>query len=139
LVPQVFFLLVGGIWADRLPRHHVMVVSDLVAGAAQAAIAALVLSGVAEIWHLVVLQVIRGIATSFFFPASQGIVPETVSARLLQQANALLRLTRNGTQIGGTAAGGILVAAIGSGWALARDRASPTLLYSGRPAATRIG
>jgi MFS family permease len=116
-----------------------MVVSDLVAGAAQAAIAALVLSGVAEIWHLVVLQVIRGIATSFFFPASQGIVPETVSARLLQQANALLRLTRNGTQIGGTAAGGILVAAIGSGWALARDRASPTLLYSGRPAATRIG
>jgi MFS family permease len=123
-VPQVFFLLVGGIWADRLPRHHVMVVSDLVAGAAQAAIAALVLAGVAEIWHLVVLQVVRGVATSFFFPASQGIVPETVSARLLQQANALLRLTRNGTQIGGTAAGGILVAAVGSGWALAFDAAT---------------
>ena len=55
-VPQVLFLLVGGIWADRLPRHHVMVASDLVAGGAQAAIAALVLSGVAEIWHLVLLR-----------------------------------------------------------------------------------
>ena len=123
-VPQIFFILVGGIWADRLPRHYVMVVSDLVAGGAQAAIAALVLTGVAEIWHLVVLQVIRGVATSFFYPAAQGIVPQTVSTRLLQEANALLRLTRNGTQIGGVAAGGILVAVIGSGWALAFDAAT---------------
>jgi MFS family permease len=123
-VPQIFFILVGGIWADRLPRHHVMVVSDLLAGGAQAAIAALVLTGVAEIWHLVALQVVRGVATSFFFPAAQGIVPQTVSARLLQEANALLRLTRNGTQIGGVAAGGILVAVIGSGWALAFDAAT---------------
>jgi MFS family permease len=123
-VPQIFFILVGGIWADRLPRHHVMVVSDLLAGGAQAAIAALVLTGVAEIWHLVVLQVIRGVATSFFYPAAQGIVPQTVSTRLLQEANALLRLTRNGTQIGGVAAGGILVALIGSGWALAFDAAT---------------
>jgi MFS family permease len=123
-VPQIFFILVGGIWADRLPRHHVMVVSDLLAGGAQAAIAALVLTGVAEIWHLVALQVVRGVATSFFFPAAQGIVPQTVSARLLQEANALLRLTRNGTQIGGVAAGGILVALIGSGWALAFDAAT---------------
>jgi len=122
--PQIFFILVGGIWADRLPRHHVMVVSDLLAGVAQAAIAALVLTGVAEIWHLVALQVIRGVATSFFFPAAQGIVPQTVSARLLQEANALLRLTRNGTQIGGVAAGGVLVAVIGSGWALAFDAAT---------------
>jgi MFS family permease len=120
-VPQIFFILVGGIWADRLPRHHVMVVSDLVAGAAQAGIAVVVLTGVAEIWHLIALQVVRGIASSFFFPASQGIVPQTVSARLLQEANALLRLTRNGTQISGTAAGGILVAAVGPGWALAFD------------------
>jgi MFS family permease len=123
-VPQVVFILVGGIWADRLPRHHVMVASDALAGAAQAAIAALVLTGSAEIWHLVALQIVRGAASSFFFPAAQGIVPQTVSARLLQEANALLRLTRNATQIGGTAAGGILVAAIGSGWALAFDAAT---------------
>ena len=123
-VPQVVFILVGGIVGDRLPRHHVMVVSDVVGGAAQATIAVLVLTGTAEIWHLVVLQVVRGAATSFFFPASAGIVPQTVSAPMLQQANALLRLTRNGTSIGGAAAGGILVAAIGSGWALAFDAAT---------------
>jgi len=123
-VPQILFVLVGGIWADRLPRHHVMVVSDAVAGAAQAAIAALVLTGTAEIWHLIVLHAVRGAATSFFFPAAQGIVPQTVSARFLQEANALLRLSRNAAGIVGAAAGGIAVAAIGSGWALAFDAAT---------------
>jgi MFS family permease len=123
-LPQVVFILVGGIWADRLPRHHVMVVSDSIAGAAQAAIAVLVLTGAAEIWQLVALQLVRGTATAFFFPAAQGIVPQTVSARLLQEANALLRLSRNGTQILGAAAGGILVATIGSGWSLAFDAAT---------------
>ena len=39
-VPMVVFLLVGGIWADRLPRHHVMVASNLLSGLSQAAIAA---------------------------------------------------------------------------------------------------
>ncbi|MBA2294779.1 MAG: MFS transporter [Actinobacteria bacterium] len=123
-VPQVVFILVGGIWADRLPRHHVMVVSDLIAGSAQAAIAMLVLTGVAEIWQLVALQVVRGVASSFFFPAAQGIVPQVVSAERLQEANALLGLTRSSTAVLGTAAGGILVAAIGSGWALAFDAAT---------------
>ena len=112
-LPQVIFILVGGIWADRLPRHRVMVVSDALAGAARGDRGARSHRLLAEIWRLVVLQVVRGTADAFFFPAAQGIVPQTVSARLLQEANALLRLSRNGTQIFGAAAGGILVATIG--------------------------
>ena len=50
-----------------------------------------------------------------------GVVPDAVSAARLHQANALLSLSRNGTQIGGAAVGGILVAAVGAGWALAFD------------------
>lgn len=80
-----------------------MVGSDLVAGAAQAAIAILVLSGTAQIWHLVVLQVVRGMASSFFLPAAAGIVPQVVVASRLQEANALLGLTRSSTQVLGTA------------------------------------
>src|SRR4030088_2269539 len=38
-LPQVVFLLVGGIWADRLPRHLVMVTSNVVSGLSQGAIA----------------------------------------------------------------------------------------------------
>jgi MFS family permease len=123
-IPQIVFILVGGIWADRLPRHHVMVASDTVSGATQAVAAVLLLTGSAEIWHLVVVQVVRGAASSFFFPAAQGIVPQVVSGTRLQEANALLRLSRNGTQIGGVAIGGLLVAAIGPGWAIGFDAAT---------------
>ncbi|MDF2751007.1 MAG: transporter [Gaiellaceae bacterium] len=120
-LPQLLFLLVGGIWADRLPRHRVMVASDLVSGASQAAVAALLITGNAEIWHLVAFGIVNGTSTAFFFPASQGIVPQTVPPGLLQQANALLRLVLNGSFIGGAALGGLLVAAFGSGTAIAID------------------
>jgi MFS family permease len=121
MVPQLVFMLVGGVWADRLPRNLVMVASDVLTGGAQAATAALLLTGNAEIWHLVALQAIGGTAFAFFFPASTGLVPQTVEPALLQQANAVLRMSFNAASIGGAALGGILVAAVGSGWALAID------------------
>ena len=124
MVPQVVFLLVGGVWADRLPRHLVMVVSDLVTGGAQVASAALLLTGSAEVWHLIALQAAGGTAFAFFFPASTGLVPQTVSAPRLQQANAVLRIALNSSTIGGAALGGVLVAAVGPGWALALDGAT---------------
>ena len=120
-LPQIVFVLIGGVFADRLPRHFVLVGSNVLSGAAQAFAAVLLLTGSAELWHLAALQVVRGVASSFFYPASAGIVPQTVSAPLLQQANALLRLTTNAAFVLGTAAGGIVVATVGSGWAIAFD------------------
>jgi len=48
----IAFLLVGGVWADRLPRHLVMVASNLVSGASQAVLAALLLAGRARLWEV---------------------------------------------------------------------------------------
>jgi MFS family permease len=123
-IPQIVFILVGGVWADRLPRNLVMIAANVVSGAAQAAVAVLLLAGVAQLWELVVLQVVRGIAISFFFPASQGITPHVVEAEQLQQANALLRLSQTATSVFGAAVGGVVVAVIGSGWAIAFDAAT---------------
>jgi predicted MFS family arabinose efflux permease len=126
-VPQIFFLLIGGVWSDRLPRHIVMAASDLVGAAAQAAVAALLIVGAAEVWHIAVLAAVRGIAAAFFVPASTGVVPQVVGPNQLQQANALLAISRNGTAVGGAALAGILVAALGPGWALAADAATYAL------------
>jgi predicted MFS family arabinose efflux permease len=123
-VPQVVFILIGGIWADRLPRNVVMVATDLVMAAVQGMVALLLLTDAAEIWHLVALQLVRGVANSFFFPAASGIVPSVVSPSRLQQANALLRMTHSGGQIFGAASAGVVVAVVGSGSALAVDAAS---------------
>ena len=124
ILPQVFFLLVGGVIADRMPRHLVMVASNLVAGLAQAVTAYLLISGHAEIWQLAVIALLRAVSASFFYPASQGIVPQTVPTDDLQSANALLRLALNATNIGGAALGGVLVAVAGPGWAIAFDALS---------------
>jgi MFS family permease len=122
--PQIVFILVGGVWADRLPRNVVMVATDVVSGVAQSAIACLLLLNRAQVWQLIALQVVRGVATSFFFPASSSVVPHTVAASQLQQANALLRLSQNTTNIIGAVVAGALVATIGSGWAIAFDAAT---------------
>jgi MFS family permease len=121
IVPQIVFLLLGGVWADRLPRHLVMVGSNVLSALAQGTVALLLLTDVAELWHLVLLQLVAGASSAFFFPASAGVVPQTVPRTLLQPANALLRLSLNSMQIAGAAAGGVLVATAGSGWALAFD------------------
>jgi len=124
MLAHLVFLLAGGVWADRLPRNLVMVTSDLLSGASQLAAAALLLTGTAQAWHLIVLGAVRGGASAFFMPASTGLVPRVVSPGRLQQANALLSLSRNSTRIAGVALAGILVATIGPGWALALDGAT---------------
>jgi MFS family permease len=118
---NVALFLVAGVWADRLPRQRVMLVSDLGRGLATAGIAVLLLTGRAEIWHLVVLAGVYGAAEAFFGPASQGLVPQTVTPARLQQANALMSLSRNVTGIAGPAAAGVVIALSSPGWAIAVD------------------
>jgi MFS family permease len=67
---------------------------------------------------------VNGASSAFFFPASSGIVPQTVPPEMQQEANAALRLGLNATNIIGAALGGLLVAATGPGWAIAIDAAS---------------
>jgi MFS family permease len=120
-VPRVLLILVGGVWADRLPRNLLMVATDLLRFASQATAAFLLISGNAEIWHLIVLNLLHGVGASFFIPAATGLVPEIVSRGRLQQANGLLSTTGSAFEVLGPVLAGIFVATIGPGWALAID------------------
>jgi MFS family permease len=122
--PLVIFLLVGGVFADRLPRRGVMLTADVARMAIQAATAALLLSGAAHIWELIVLQALAGTGTAFFNPASTGLTPMTVSAERLQEANALRGMSMGLAQLVGPALAGILIVTVGPGYALAIDAAS---------------
>jgi MFS family permease len=121
---QVSTLLIGGVVADRLPRRVVMVASDTANCCIRAAMGALLLSGHARIWEIFVLQAAGGAATAFYSPASTGLVPETVPQRLLQQANGVMSISRYLAFPIGAAAGGAIVATVGSGWALLLDGAT---------------
>jgi MFS family permease len=123
-LPQVVFLLFGGVIADRLPRHLVLVVTNVVSGISQAAVAVLLLTGTATIGWLVALVAVNGASTAFTFPASAGLLPQTVPTAELQPANVLFRMASTAAMISGASAGGVLVAAVGSGPAVAVDAAS---------------
>ena len=120
-IPLVVFILVGGVWADRLPRQRLMITSDLVHFMSQSLMAALLVTGSANIWQLVVLQAVHGAATAFYRPASSGLIPQTVSRSRLQQANALLFVSLSVGTIVGPALAGVLVAVSTPGWAIAFD------------------
>ena len=90
LVPMVVFMLAGGVWADRIPRQVLMIVSSLVSLVSEAALGVLLVTGSVRLWEIVVLQAVRGTASAFFRPAATGIVPQIVSPQRLQQANALM-------------------------------------------------
>src|SRR2546426_1933128 len=121
---QISTLLIGGVVADRLPRRLVMLSSDSANFVIRAGIGALLVSGHARIWEIFALQAFGGAATAFYSPASTGLVPETVRPALLQQANAFMSISRYLAFPVGAAAGGAIVATVGSGYALLVDRAT---------------
>ena len=123
-VADAAIVLAAGVWADRLPRHLVLIAVATVQGVVQAITGALVLTGSATIAMLVGLQAVYGLAEGFYLPASTGLIPATISPPRLQQANALLGLSRNATRIVGPAIGGAIVAAGTPGSALLIDAAS---------------
>lgn len=134
---QILFVLLGGALADRLPRGRVLVLGNLAAGCVQAGVAALVLSGAARIGELAGLAFLGGTASAFIGPAAQGAVSRIVPPELLRDANVLLRTAFNTFKVAGPALGGIVVAALGAGWAIAWDSVTflaAALIMTGLPA-----
>jgi MFS family permease len=118
------FIIAGGVWADRLPRRAVMIGADLVRFSTQATTAAMLFAHELHVWEFAVLQATMGAAGGFFGPASTALVPRTVSAGRLQQANALLSLSQSASNVFGPAASGAIVATAGPAWVFVIDAGS---------------
>jgi MFS family permease len=123
-LPLVALLLVGGVWADRLPRHRVMIATDLARFAVHAVLAVLIFAGTVRIWELVVLEALFGSAEAFFRPAASGLMPQTVPEDEIQQAKAATSMFDNIAEFLGPALGTALVLGVGAGPAFALDAAS---------------
>src|SRR5690349_5020208 len=122
-VPMVALLLFGGVWADRLPRHRIMIVTDLVRALLHALLAALILTGGASVGQMVVIEALFGAARAFFQPAYTGLMPQTIGEEHKQDAWALSATTANLAILVGPALGTALVLGLGAGDAFAFDAA----------------
>jgi MFS family permease len=123
-IPVIALSLFGGALGDRFSRRNVMLVADLMRMFAQAATAALLLSGTARIWMIVVLQLIAGMGSALFNPASVGLVASLAGKERVQEANSLLSMSRSITSILALSTAGALVATVGPGWAILIDAAT---------------
>jgi predicted MFS family arabinose efflux permease len=121
---QVLTLAFGGVVGDRLPRRAVMIASDTSSFAVRTTMGLLLVSGHAQIWQLIALQALGGASVAFYSPASYGLVREVVRPELLQEANSYLAIARYAAFPLGAAAGGTIVATVGSGSALLFDAAT---------------
>jgi MFS family permease len=90
-------------------------------------LALLLFTGTAEIWHIFIAAALHGSASAFFTPASTGLMPQLVSPGRLQQANALMAVSRGAAFIIGPAVSGILIALSGPGLVFAIDAVSYVL------------
>ena len=113
-LPMVLFLLVGGVISDRFERRRVMMFSDVVRAVALVGLGLLSVSGVLELWHMIVLVVLYGTGEAFFNPAFGAIVPELVPPELLVEANSVDQFVRPvAHRLIGPALGGLIVHRMG--------------------------
>jgi MFS transporter, DHA1 family, staphyloferrin A biosynthesis exporter len=113
LAPIFVFTLVGGVIADRAERRRLLFITQAVAMLLALMLATLTVTGLVQIWMVIVIAVGRGIVLSFNQPARQSLISELVPREDLKNAIALNSATLNLTRVLGPTIGGILIATVG--------------------------
>ena len=116
-VPSLFLSLVGGVLADRIERRTLMLATQTVQMVLAFALAALTLTGVVRVEHVMVIAFLSGLVNAINTPVRQGIISDLVPRSDLQNAVAVNSAQFQTSQLLGPAIAGIVVATAGPGWA----------------------
>ncbi len=123
-LPMLMFGLWGGLIADRYPKRRLLLTTQATMGLLAAMLTALTLTDTVQVWHVYLIALGLGLATVVDNPTRQTFVNEMVPTDLVRNA---VGLNSGNFQLGrmlGPAAAGVLIAAVGLGWAFAFNAAS---------------
>lgn len=124
-VPTFLLAPFAGVWVDRLDRYRVLVVTQILAMLQSFALAALALTGVIRVWHVLALGAFQGLINAFDTPARQAFVIEMVEDPAdLSNAIALNSSMVNAARLVGPSIAGVVIAAVGEGWCFFADGVS---------------
>jgi MFS family permease len=112
-LPITLFTLFGGVFADRLPKRRILIITQALALLQAFALGLLVVTGLVELWHVYVLAAFLGCVNAFDAPVRQAFVVELVGRDQLTNAVALNSSLFNTARILGPAVGGLLIALVG--------------------------
>ena len=112
-LPIMLFTLFGGVFADRLPKRRMLVITQSLALLQASVLAVLVVTGSVELWHVYVLALFLGTINAFDGPVRQAFVVELVGRENLVNAVALNSSIFNVARIVGPGVAGLMIAYIG--------------------------
>jgi MFS family permease len=115
-IPTFIFTPFAGVLADRMNRHRMLIITQALEMVQALILAALIMTGKVEVWHILALTIFLGIATAFDSPARHAFIVEMVGKKEdLGNAIALNSLVFNSARLIGPSIAGILVALFGEG------------------------
>lgn len=121
-IPSFFLAPFGGVFVDRFSRHRTLIGTQILAMIQSLALAVLALTGVIQVWHIIVLSLFQGFINAVDAPARQTFVPELVERREdLANAIAVNSIMFNGARLIGPAIGGLLLASVGAAYCFLID------------------
>jgi MFS family permease len=122
--PQLLLLPWTGYAADHFDRRKLLMATQAAMGALALALGLLTVTGLVQLWHVYVFAFLSGCVTAVDAPARQTFVSDLVEEGDLSNAVALNSMSFNLARMIGPAVAGIVIAAVGSGWAFLINAAS---------------
>ena len=111
--PILLFTILGGVVADRRDRRHMMLMSQYIQMTVAFVLAGLVITNVVQVWMVIGLSVITGLAQAFGGPAYQSLIPTLVGKDHLPNAIALNSIQFNLARVIGPVVAGVALASFG--------------------------
>ena len=115
-IPIFLFSLIGGVVADRIERHRILLVSQYIQMASAGTLTILVILGLQHVWPILCLSFVSGFAQAFGGPAYQALIPTLVDREDMPNAIALNSIQFNLAVTVGPALAGITLARFGEKW-----------------------
>lgn len=116
-LPMLLLGLYGGVLADRLPKRPLLLATQSAMSLTGLALAGLTLTGHVQVWHVYLTAFLLGLVTVVDNPARQTFVAEMVGADQLANAVSLNSANFQSARLVGPAFAGVLITAVGSGYA----------------------
>jgi predicted MFS family arabinose efflux permease len=115
-IPIFLFTLIGGVVADRIERHKVLLISQYIQMGSASVLTILVATGMVHVWHILCLSFASGFAQAFGGPAYSALIPTLVDREDMPNAIALNSIQFNLAVTIGPALAGQALAKLGEKW-----------------------
>jgi MFS family permease len=122
--PQLLLLPWTGFAADHFNQRKLLIVTQATMGALALVLGVLTVTGLVQLWHVYLFAFLFGSAAAFDAPTRQTFVAELVGEDDLHNAVALNSTSFNAARMIGPAVAGVVIAAVGTGWAFLLNGAS---------------